>query len=356
MSGFEAYMTFSTEQNPGLRSSAVEIGSGATSCREGLLRLEAPLKLHHGDTIDSLQVGWRLVGPEGAPLVLLQGGISAHRRVVAAADEQKNSGWWSEVVGTGLALPAEKYRILSFDYLGGSGDTSGPRAGRPFPSISTYDQAQVLLHILDHLRLEQLNAIVGASYGGMVGLAFAERHPERVAKLIVISAADRTSPMSTAWRSVQRRVVRFGIDVGEPAKGLELARALAMATYRSAEEFSERFDRAPQERDGRFIFPVEDYLMARGADYAQRYQPDSFLTLSESIDLHRIDVGRVPVPVTAIAVQQDQLVPIADMRAMCARLPKARLHEISSVFGHDAFLKESEVLGKIFASELPAAP
>ena len=55
------------------------------------------------------------------------------------------------------------------------------------------------------------------------------------------------------------------------------------------------------------------------------------------------------VPVMAIAVREDQLVPVADMRAMCARLPNSRLHEISSVFGHDAFLKEAGELTRLFS-------
>lgn len=92
--------------------------------------------------------------------------------------------------------------------------------------------------------------------------------------------------------------------------------------------------------------------MARGEAYARRYQPDGFLTMSESIDLHRIDAARVSVPVTAIAVREDQLVPIEDIRAMCARLPHAQLHEISSIFGHDAFLKEMSVLKRLFEPAL----
>jgi homoserine O-acetyltransferase len=188
----------------------------------------------------------------------------------------------------------------------------------------------------------------------MVALAFGERHPERVSHLVVISASDRTHPMSTAWRSVQRRVVRFATECGRPADGLKLARALAMSTYRSQEEFAARFSGSPRPTPEGFVFPVEDYLIARGADYALRYQPDSFLCLSESIDLHRLDVGRIFVPVTAVAVREDQLVPVADMRAMVARLPHAKLHEISSFFGHDAFLKEGELLKPIFA-RLPGA-
>ena len=58
--------------------------------------------------------------------------------------------------------------------------------------------------------------------------------------------------------------------------------------------------------------------------------------------------GFGPAPVTAIAVREDQLVPLGDMRAMVARLPNAELHEISSVYGHDAFLKENRQLAPIF--------
>ena len=197
---------------------------------------------------------------------------------------------------------------------------------------------------MNHLGVKSLRAIVGASYGGMVALAFGERYPERVSQLLVVSASDRTHPMSTAWRSVQRRIVRFAIECGRPADGLKLARALAMSTYRSSEEFAARFSGSPRPTANGFVFPVEEYLVARGEDYAARYQPDAFMCLSESIDLHRVDAGRIFVPVTAIAVREDQLVPVADMRAMAARLPNARLHEISSVYGHDAFLKEGEQL------------
>lgn len=320
--------------------------------REGVLEVPGIVTLHHGGVLPSLRVGWRLVGPGTAPVVAALGGISAHRRVSASSDE--HPGWWADVVGPNRALSTDEFRVLSFDYLGGSGETSGPRSKEAFPSVSSYDQADVLLRLVNHLGIKTLRAIVGASYGGMVALAFAERYPDRVGSIIAISAADRTNPMSTAWRSVQRRIVRFGIESGQPERGLELARALAMATYRSAEEFSARFSGAAQRRDGRFVFPVEDYLVARGTDYARKYQPDAFLTLSESIDLHDVDATRIVVPVTAVAVREDQLVPVADVRAMCARLPTARLHEITSVFGHDAFLKEANELELVFSSTLSA--
>src|SRR4029079_18400423 len=144
----------------------------------------------------------------------------------------------------------------------------GPPYDGHFPTVSAYDQAELLLRLINHLGITSLRAIAGASYGGMVALAFGERFPDRVSRLIVISAADRAHPMASAWRVVQRRIVKFAIESGTPAKGLELARALSMATYRSAEEFAARFGGAPRRRDdGTFQLPVEEYLFARGAEY-----------------------------------------------------------------------------------------
>jgi len=320
--------------------------------REGILDVPGEVSLYHGGRLGGIRIAWRLAGPANAPVVCALGGISANRRVFD--QENPKQGWWSEVVGSGQALDADRFRVLSFDYLGGSAETTGPDggAGSAFPNISTYDQAELLVRLLNNLGLKSLRAIVGGSYGGMVALAFGERYPERVSRLVVIGAADRTHPMATAWRSVQRKILRFAVDCGRPKDGLQLARALAMSTYRSAEEFEARFDAAPTRDGERFAFPVEQYLFARGTDFAERNHPEAILCLSESIDLHHVDATRVFVPTTIIAIREDQLVPLTDLRGLAARLPVAKLHEISSIYGHDAFLKESDQLRGIFAVAL----
>jgi homoserine O-acetyltransferase len=318
--------------------------------REGILEVPGEVALYHGGKLSGMRIAWRLAGPANAPVVCALGGISAHRRVCLTEDP--GQGWWSQIAGPERPLDSNRCRILSFDYIGGSADSSGPEAGTVFPSISSYDQAEALVRLLNYLGVKSLRAIAGGSYGGMVALAFAERYPERVGHLLVIGASDRPHPMATAWRSIQRRIVRFAAECGHAKDGLQLARALAMSTYRSSEEFSARFAGVPSVEGERFVFPVEQYLFARGSDYAARYRPEAFLCLSESIDLHRVDAGRIFVPTTAIAIREDQLVPLADIRAMVARLPSARLHEISSIYGHDAFLKESEQLRGPFAAAI----
>ncbi len=322
--------------------------------REGILELPGDISLYHGGKLAGMRVAWRLVGPANAPVVCAIGGISANRRVCVTDDPRQS--WWSQIVGPDRALDVNRFRVLSFDYLGGSGESTGPEDGVAFPSISSYDQAEALVAVLNHLGIKSLRGIAGGSYGGMVALAFGERYPERVSQLLIIGASDRAHPMATAWRSVQRRIVRFATETGHAKEGLQLARALAMSTYRSTEEFAARFAGLPTQEDAGFTFPVESYLFARGADWATRYRPESFLCLSESIDLHRVDASRVFVSVAAVAIREDQLVPLADVRSLVARLPSGRLHEISSIYGHDAFLKESEQLRPIFNAAFGSAP
>ena len=359
----------------GLSAHAPPQPAAEPAVREGVLEIPGDLILHHGARLSGVRLAWRMVGPAGAPVICALGGISASRRVCCAEEarfpaadishragehgaselrrrEREHRGWWSEVAGPGRALDTHRYRVLSFDYLGGSGETTGPRGSEAFPSVSSYDQAELLLRLLNHLGIKALRAIAGGSYGGMVALAFGERYPERVGRLIALCAADRPHPLATAWRSVQREIVRLTRESGRAAEGMRLARALAMSTYRSGEEFGARFAGAAALESDRFVFPVERYLMARGADYAARHRPESFLCLSESIDLHRIDASRIFVPTTAVAVREDQLVPATDIRAMVARLGAGRFHEISSLYGHDAFLKESQQLRGIFAAAL----
>ncbi|HTQ36817.1 MAG TPA: homoserine O-succinyltransferase [Steroidobacteraceae bacterium] len=322
--------------------------------REGILQVAGPTALHHGGTLENLRIGWSLGGEPGQPVVLALGGISAGRHVFDPAGGRE--GWWHEVVGPGKALDTQRVAVLGMDFIGGSGASTGPVPDQVFPGISSYDQAEAIVRLLDHLGIPRLAAIVGASYGGMVALAFGERHGKRAERLIVISAADSPHPMATAWRSIQRNIARLGIAAGHPTEALELARALAMTTYRSPEEFAARFRLPPRMEQGRPLFAVEDYLGARGRDYAARNRPESFICLSESIDLHQVDASRVAVRTEVVAVREDQLVPIADMRALTARLPDARLHEFSSLLGHDAFLKEADQLRGVLSLIVPGDP
>jgi homoserine O-acetyltransferase/O-succinyltransferase len=325
-----------------------------TEASEGVLEVPGEWLLHHRGRLTGARIAWRLIGPADAPLVCAMGGIWCDRRLFDPEDPRR--GCWSEVVGPGRPVDSSRSRILSFDYLGGSGDTSGPEPGVPFPSISTYDQADALGRLLDQLKIRSLGAIIGGSYGGMVALAFAERYPERVASLFIVSAADRPHSMAIAWHAIQRHIVRFAINCGRPREGLRLARAVALSLYRSSEEFAARFPATPSLDGEQFVFPVERYLFSEGGRAVADFRAEAFLCLSESLDLHHVDAGRIFVPTLAVGAREDQLVPLSDVRALVARMATANLREISSIHGHDAYLREPEQLRGILATVTPSTP
>lgn len=292
---------------------------------------------------------YELIGAAGAPVTLVMGGISATRHIARSASDP-TPGWWEGVVGEGKVLDPANRRILGIDWLDGG---RGPD-GRPERVVTTHDQGAAIVALLDELDIERLDAVVGASYGGMVGLALAERWPERVGRLVVISAAHEAYTMSIAIRAIQRRIVELGLGTGKETEAMAVARALAMTTYRTSAEFAERFGAEPLAgKDGRVEFDVERYLMYSGSKFAARVSPARFLSLSLSIDLHRVIPEHVQVRTTVIAAEGDTLVPAAQTRELARRLPRldARVM-LRSRAGHDGFLVEPARLGTLLTTAL----
>ena len=295
---------------------------------------------------DGGRVAYASYGPEDAPAVMVLGGISAHRFV--CGDQDGTPGWWPGVVGPGAALDPGKYRVVGVDYIGGAGASSASLNGLEVPVVTTDDQADGVKAVLDYLGIEKLHAWVGASYGGMVGLAFGASHSDRLAQLLVFCAAHRSHPMATGLRGLQRRIVELAAEAGREPEGLALARELVMTTYRTPEEFEKRFVSIPIWEEGSPHFAVDEYLKVQGERFIRSFDGRAFAALSQSLDLHDVDPALIRVPTTVVSVDSDTLVPPWLVAEMVRRLPgTGRTIRITSNFGHDAFLKEEAAVGKI---------
>ncbi|QSX78431.1 homoserine O-succinyltransferase MetX [Agrilutibacter solisilvae] len=301
-----------------------------------------PLTLRHAGRRE-VTLRYEILGEAGLPAVLVAGGISAHRHL-ASSERHPSEGWWEVQVGPGRALDPTRRQLIALDWLGADGTIDAV--------IDPADQADAIAALLDALGIARLHGFVGSSYGAMVGLQFAARHGARVGQLVAISGAHRAHPFSSAWRALQRRAVALGALQCDEIHGLALARQLAILSYRTPEEFDERFG-APQVVDGCVRVAAEDYLDHCGSQFAARVSPVAFARLSESIDLQLVEPEAITRPVTVVAVAQDRLVPLEDCRALAARLGGPRqLHVIDSLFGHDAFLKEVAAIAAIVAQAL----
>jgi homoserine O-acetyltransferase/O-succinyltransferase len=330
----------------GCRSSALDFFLN-TRRQSGAARgnTDVTLKLKHAGE-QTLRIRWECQGPVDAPVLIVQGGISANRHV-SASTQFIEPGWWQEQAGAGAALDTQRFRLLAIDWLAADGSLD--------VCIDPADQADAICAVLDDLQIKQARAFVGASYGAMVGLQFAARHPTRVQQLIAISGAHRSHAQTTALRVIQRRIVKLGLQHEAAAEALALARALAVIGYRSGEEFEQRFDAEPTLQNGSPRFAVEDYFDAVGSKFVARFSTAAYLRLSESIDLQRVAPESIAVPTVLVAINQDQIVPLADLQALAAGIAApCQLHRIDSLYGHDAFLKEIDAIQTILTSALNA--
>ena len=297
--------------------------------------------LERGCVLKDDRVVGRLYGEDGKPVIVVMGGISASRFIADAqvsSSRNNGRGWWSTLVHQGGPIDTQKFQVLGIDFAPTVDSNNRP------DSITTFDQAARLKALLNAASISRVAAIIGSSYGGMTALAFAQAFPKLVGKLCVIGAAHKPYPIGVAWRGIQRRAVRLGIEAGRPKEGLKLARELAMTTYRTAEEFADRFE-LKETATSPSQFDICDYLGSCGDAFAELMDAERFLALSESIDLHRVEPEAITTPTLLMSAISDQLAPLTDMRELRDRLGgPSELFTFTSLFGHDAFLKEYDAM------------
>lgn len=321
-----------------------------------------PFTLASSDVLPSVHLAWRHDGPWApAPQVLVVHALTGSAD--AAGD------WWAPLIGPGKAIDTDRYGVLSWNLLGGRYGSTGPASidpatGEPwgvrFPAVDTRDQARSLWLLADALGIDQFALVTGGSLGGMVVLEIGIERPHAVGRLLPIAAPAATGPLAIAWNHLQVRLIeRLGHE------GLELARQLAMTTYRSEADFEQRFARE-RKTDGRW--EVVSYLEHQGAKLRDRFDPDTYRVLATAMDLH--DIGRdrggvraalarlaaAGVPLTALGIEDDILYGPRQVRALVedARAAgiEARYAELRSTKGHDAFLVEWDQLTALLRAEL----
>src|SRR5512139_1478363 len=274
-----------------------------------LARLERPLRLYRGGVLEKPVVAyetWGRLSPARDNTVLLFTGLSPPAHAASSAADPK-PGWWESMIGEGKPIDTRRYFVVCVNSLGSPYGSSSPasidpRTGRPFgvsfPEIAVEDIARAGREVLRTLGIEHIACVIGPSLGGMVVLAYAAQFPDTVENLITISGAASASPFAIALRSLQREMVRSdpawrggNYEPGRgPRQGMRLARKLGTITYRSHEEWDQRFGRrrvpetAGLSGDFRPQFEVEAYLEHQAQRFAEQFDANCYLYLSRAMD------------------------------------------------------------------------
>lgn len=299
------------------------------SPREPPLRL-GPFRTESGTTLPDLRVAFRRDGPPGSSAVLVVHALTGSAD--AAGD------WWNPLIGPGRALDTDIRGVVCFNLLGSCYGTTGPRDVDDFPPITPRDLARAQWAALDALGIEHLELVTGGSLGGMVSLEVALERPRSVAAVVPIAAPAVIGNLAAGWNHIQLELLKIERD-----RGLELARQLAMTTYRSEVDF--------ETRDG-----IGSYLEHQGVKLRQRFDAGSYAALTGAMNAH--DIGRQrgglvaafralaahDVAVMGVGIEGDILFGPRQVHALVEAARSAgadaSYREIRSDKGHDAFLVE----------------
>ena len=310
--------------------------------------------------------------------VLLFTGMSPSAHAASSALDT-TTGWWEQMVGPHKPIDTTKYFVICVNSLGSCFGSTGPASTNPasgkrfgidFPVLAIEDIAKSAQQVVTSLGLTRLHAVVGASMGGMTALAHSVLFPEVADGLVCISSAARALPYSIGLRSLQREIIRrdpewrgghYKTPHG-PVRAMRLARKLGMLTYRSAQEFEQRFgrERVKQERESGdtfgIDFEVESYLEAHAEKFTGTFDANCYLYLSRAMDLFDIaDYGgsveyglkRVGARrALVVGVTTDILFPLQQQEELARGLDddgrEVDFRALPCLQGHDSFLVDMD--------------
>lgn len=350
----------------------MSIGSRARA-GAGAMRLSAPsesldvgpLELESGEILSDVRVAYRTWGKlarDGANAILVE-----HALTGSAGVEE----WWPGILGSGRALDPSRDFIVATNALGSCYGTTGPTSwrgaareiwGAAFPRITVRDMVNLEARVADALNVERWSLILGGSLGGMRALEWAATFPGRVGSVLTLGAPAKHSAWAIAWNAIARAALLADSKFRDgryppndpPRKGLAAARATSMLSYRSFPGLDERFGR----RLERGRFEVEHWLDRHGQSFVERFDANSWLTLSHAMDTHDLARGRgsmasvlggLEVDALLIGISSDALYPEEEVEAVARAWPRSRYVTLQTSHGHDGFLIEKEAVNRLVA-------
>ena len=358
-----------------------------------LALLDEPLCLYRGGVIEHPVIAYEALGTLNAArdnTLLLFTGLSPSAHAASSPADPK-PGWWESMIGAGKPIDTSRYYVLCINSIGSPYGSSSPASidpatGRPFgiafPEVALEDVARGGYAVLRQLGIDTVACVAGPSMGGMTVLAFAVQFPGVARNILSISGATGANPFAIALRSLQREIVRNdpawrggNYEPGRgPRQGMRMARKLGTITYRSHEEWDQRFGRrrvaepSGQPGDFRAQFEVESYLEHQGQRFAEVYDANCYLYLSRAMDqfdLAEHGDGSLDAAFAkfrglqrglVLGAQTDMLYTIDQQQLIAEQLRKVGVdvgfHAFPSPQGHDAFLVDGARFEPVIADFL----
>ena len=246
---------------------------------------------------------WGELNADKSNALLILTGLSADSHA-ASHGEKDTHGWWEYMIGPGKAIDTDRWFVVCASSLGSCKGSTGPCSPNPdngqpyrfdFPDLTLEDIAKSSVLLCQSLGIGQLECLIGPSMGGMTAMALLAQYPTYARHMINIASGLASPPFSTAIRSLQRESIIKDVNFNKgyysaqqwPTEGMKFARKIGMLSYRSADEWRERFPRSLKRAPNSpfdIEFPVESYLEHHANRFVHTFDPISYLYLSRAMD------------------------------------------------------------------------
>ncbi len=306
-------------------------------CTVTLFR-DRPLLLDSGQVLSDVRVAYHAYGTPRPDAVLVLHALTGDSAV---------HQWWPGLFGAGRALDPNRDYVVCSNVLGGCAGSSGP-AEIGTETLSLRDMAQLQRELLRWLGVQRVS-VVGGSMGGMQAYAWLTTFPDLVRRAVIIGAPARHSP----WAVGLNTAARNAILAAPGGAGLQVARQIAMLSYRSPQSFLQTQAGPSQRQVGRAA--ISTYLEYQGQKLAERFCERSYLALTQAMDhfqLSDAELRTIQTPTLVVGISSDQLYPAWEVRAQAEQLAQATYWELDSPHGHDAFLMDGEAMNDVVAAFL----
>ncbi|MBD3426236.1 MAG: homoserine O-acetyltransferase [Candidatus Omnitrophica bacterium] len=332
--------------------------------------------LESGVKLKELKIAYETYGKLNAKknnALLICHALSGDAHAAGFHRGERKPGWWDEMIGPGKAFDTDKYFVICSNIIGGCKGSSGPNSidpstgkhyGLSFPIVSIKDMVNAQKKLIDFLGIEKLLTVCGGSMGGMQALQWVVSYPNNVVSCIPIATSYKHSAQQIAFDEVGRQAIMADpawkagdyYEKDHPSAGLSVARMIGHITYMSYKSMEKKFGRMlKREKLGYEFsteFEVEGYLRYRGDSFVKRFDANSYLYLTKAMDYFDLEKEKklnqvfkgIKARFLVIAFSSDWLYPPQQSKEIVRALKMNGIDvtfcEISSDYGHDAFLLE----------------
>ncbi len=312
--------------------------------------------------------------------VLVCHALNASHHVAGIYEEdEKNIGWWDNLVGPGKPLDTNRFFVIGVNNLGGCHGSTGPSSINPvtgkqwggsFPFVTVEDWVEVQSRLADRLGIQQFAAVMGGSLGGMQALQWTIDKPEKVKNAIVVAAAPKLSAQNIAFNEVARQAITSDPEFFDgnfyehgvvPRRGLKIARMIGHITYLSDDAMNKKFGRNLREDILKFSldieFQIESYLRYQGDKFADSFDANTYLRITKALDYFDPAASSGGDLAKALAKSQSDYLVVSFtsdwrfspqrsreiVKALVDNQLNVSYAEIEAPHGHDAFLMDDAV-------------